>query len=144
MTDKNPVKYYLLEILAGLALFILGLILLLKFNSAAARAAMMIGATLTLTGLLSLLIRRVAFTPQEKAAMRWQAAIEENDERNIRLKEKSAYITLQIMRIALCIFVIIVGFILPFYWPLVIMAVLLLTLASLLPVIFAAIYARRM
>lgn len=141
---KTSLRRPTVQALLGFALLLLGLYRIFFSSLQTVHAAIMMALTLGLSLLLGFLIRRFAYTTAERTSQQEQNAIEAEDERNARLREKAAYATHPVVFAALCAMVLVVCFVLPPNLPVVLMALGLLCLQSFLPLLLAAWYARRM
>lgn len=141
--SNRKLKYYLIQALAGAALLVIGFCMMRFTSSITANFAMMLGGTLGLSGLIGFFVNRSVYTPEEKDRMTRQESIESRDERNIKIQEKSAWLTQRAMSVVLCICVVVVTFVLPFNLSVIIIMWGLLIANFLLPYIFAVVYAKK-
>lgn len=137
-------KFYIIQCLLGAALFLLGLALAIFTESQTANFAMLLGGTFSLTGLISIPMMKIVYTPEEQKDETRKESIDLKDERNKRIREKSAWATQRVMLIILCIYVAYITFIPPFNLLTIILGWGLLLANTLLPYVYAFFYSKQL
>ena len=137
-------RFAVLQFGGGLALLALGLLLLFYAPSNLATGAMMIGGTLTGSALLGFGARRLAYSPEERAEMDRKSRIETEDERNVRIREKSGWAAQRVMTFLLLGCEVLVALLWPENKTLFNVVLWLFIISNFLPAILKWFYARRL
>lgn len=143
MSKKTGVTFPVLQGLVGFAFLLVGLLRLFAPRALTGWALISMGVSIAACVLLSLLVRHAVISQKERDDMEKKNRVGARDERNIRLREKSAYVSQWFMLCALCAAVVAAGFVRPFSAPLFGAALGLLCLHCFLPLLLSRVLARR-
>lgn len=142
MTNIERFSFAVLSIAGVVLLFMGGFVLTSEKFNMISSLCIGFGSAMTAIGIGNL-IRSVMVSKMEDEKMKQFMAIEMNDERNIRIKEKAGYMVSRIMNYMICVLVLALGF-MNVDRMIIIMVALLLLAEVILVIIFFNYYSKRM